>query len=137
MPDGNVARRKPSPEDKPFSRENPTIAYDDLVQPIHLDAQYLLMEARLKNGTYTSEHFIRMVDHVSLDGVTEEECRNNVNNQRQFLKIFAQPTDLVTIKDFYPNRLKLEAFVNTTFSQMYQRIHTPRQEQSGPELSHI
>ena len=101
----------------------PTIVYGALEQPMHTNAQYLLMQAKLGNGTYPTREFIEAINGVSLDGITKDECRKDVKNQRSFLITFAQMGKTVTIKNYQPDRARLEAFVSTTFREMYEQVH--------------
>ena len=80
------------------------------------------MKAELGNGDYPTQQFIEAISGVRLDGIAKEECRREVFNQRNFLSTFARLGQTVTIKDFTPNREKLEAFVNTTFREMHDKL---------------
>ena len=96
----------------------PKIVYGLLEQPPHPNAQYLLMKAELGNGSYQTQQFIEAITGVPLDDITKDECRRDVSIQRNFLITLARTAATVTIKDFAPDRDRLEAFVNTTFREM-------------------
>ncbi len=100
----------------------PTVVYGELEQPMHKTAQYLLMQANLINRVYLPYEFIEAINKVALDKVPEGECRNDVENQRIFLRALAKTADTVTIKNFQPDRAALEEFVNTTFKEMHDRL---------------
>jgi hypothetical protein len=100
----------------------PTITYGTFEQPMHTNAQYLLMEASIWNGTYPTQEFIEAINRVSLRGIIKDECRGDLEIQKASLQSFAKLGDTITIKDYYPNRRKLEEFVNTTFSTMHARL---------------
>jgi len=103
--------------------EEPTIVYGTLEQPMHTNAQYLLMEAGIGNREYPTPEFIEAIEGVSLDGIRKAECKRDVEVQKSFLKSFAGMGDTVTIKNFNPDREKLESFVDITFGEMYDQSH--------------
>jgi len=104
----------------------PTIVYGTLEQPLHPNAQYLLMRAGLGNGEYPAQQFIQAINGVPLDDIRKDECRRDVSNQRNFLTTFAQMGQTVTIKDFTPHPKELEAFVDATFKEMHDRMQAKR-----------
>lgn len=101
----------------------PTIVYGTMEQPMHTNAQYLLMQAGIANGTYPTQEFIEAINGVSLDGITKDECRRDVENQRQFLQTFAQMGETVTVQNYQPDKARLEAFVSTTFREMHNQLN--------------
>lgn len=101
----------------------PMIVYGTLVQPLHRNAQYLLMEAGITNGCYPTHEFIDRINHVPLDSIRTEEGKRDVAFSRDFLVSFAEMGDTVTISDFNPDKPALERFVNTTFREMYNQLH--------------
>ncbi len=102
--------------------KQPKIYYGNLEQPLHRNAQYLLMEAGITDGQYPTKEFLEKVDAVSLERVRKDECRRDVENQRVFLRTFAKGNSTITIKDFHPDREDLENFVDTTFAEMHRRL---------------
>ena len=84
------------------------------------------MKANLENKTYPTPEFIKAIENVSLDDVNKKECRHDIEVQRSFLKNFAMIGNTVTIKNFYPDKRKIENFVSTTFREMYDNL--PRGE---------
>ena len=109
--------------------EEPTISYTsprifDAIegQPIHSDAQYLLLKAGIGNGAYASREFVEAIDGVSFDEVTKGECRRNIELHRDFMLDCAGRFETVTITDFHPDVRELGEFVNTTFREMYERF---------------
>ncbi|MFC1754219.1 hypothetical protein ACFL96_12660 [Thermoproteota archaeon] len=102
--------------------KEPTIYYGTLQQPLHTDAQYLLMKAGIENGEISEQEFLDAIDGVSLDCVTKEECRRNVHNQRIFLRQFSRDKKTIRIEGFEPDEEKLESFVNTTFREAYEQL---------------
>mgnify|MGYP003988102389 CR=1 FL=1 len=101
---------------------NPKIIYGTVEQPVHPNAQYLLREARLTNGTYDRAKFIEAIDGVSLNGVVKEECRKDINQQRSFLKHMVMLGDTVTIEEFEPDNKMIDHFVNTTRVEMHNEL---------------
>lgn len=85
-----------------------------LERPIHLDGQYLLMEAGITDGTYPTKDFIDRIKGVSLDKISIEEGERAVRAERKGMASLAGIGDTVTIRDFNPDRAELEGFVNTT-----------------------
>ena len=81
------------------------------------------MKAGLENQTYAREEFLEKINAVSLDELTVEECRRDVESHRNCLNIFAQRCDNITIRNFHPDREDLVRFVNTTFLDMYKELH--------------
>jgi len=101
----------------------PKIFFGDLEQPLHTNAEYLLMKAGIENGTYSSQEFIDAINNVSLENIRKEECKRDLEIQRQFLNSFSQMGDNITISNYSPDKEKLESFVNTTFREMYDELH--------------
>ncbi|NTV23692.1 MAG: hypothetical protein HGA85_04930 [Nanoarchaeota archaeon] len=96
----------------------PQIYYGSLQQPLHPNAQYLLMQAEIGNGTYQTAEFMQKINAVSLDGITSSEGQRDVRNARTFMQSFSALGSTIKIEGFEPNREKLESFVNTTFAEM-------------------
>jgi len=107
-----------------MEEDRPTIEYCGTgEQPLHSNAQYLLMKAEIGNGVHDTQEFVRAVEEVSLRGVEKAECRCDLENTKQYLRIFSKLCDLVTIRNFKPDRERLEYFVNTTFSEMHAELY--------------
>ena len=101
----------------------PIIVYGSVEQSIHTNGQYLLMKAEITDGTYTAQEFIDKINGVSLDEITLEKGRSDVDVQRKFMNSFAGMGETVTISDFNPDKEYLEKFVNTSFQDIHERLN--------------
>ena len=105
---------------------SPTIIYGNIPLPLTLHAQYLLMKAGLGNGEYPTQQFIDAIKGVPLGDITKEECKRDVEGQRTTLvrplEAGVFTCDRVTIKNFTPNKYKLELLVHETSQERYVRL---------------
>lgn len=95
-----------------------TISYGGIEQQMHSYTQYLLMQAGLENGEYPSADFMTAIDGVDISGLAKVECRRDVATHRSLISGLVVMGSTVTIKDFHPDRERLERFVNTTFAEI-------------------
>ncbi|MDO8657091.1 MAG: hypothetical protein Q7K45_07705 [Nanoarchaeota archaeon] len=106
----------------------PKIVYGTLEQSLHSNAQYLLMQAGIGNGTYTPRDFIEAIERVSLDTIAKPECKRDLVVQRNFLRTMAGGKERIVLRDFQPDRERLEAFVNTTFDDILGNLYLNQRE---------
>jgi len=99
------------------------IIYGDIEQPLCPGAQYLLMQADLRNGTYQSPEFIERIERVSLDLITRKAVRSGVEAEKLFLTTMANQAPTVTIKGFDPSNVCIEDFVTTTYQQIFKELY--------------
>ncbi len=97
----------------------PNIYYGTIKQHLHTNAQYILMKAGITNGSYETKDFLEKIHSVSLDSITENECKRDIENQKVLLEIFCANGTTVTIEDFKPDPKYLIQFVNTTFAELH------------------
>lgn len=93
---------------------DPTITYGPDVYSIPPDAQYLLMEAELKNGSHEPDEFIEALNGVSLDRIMTDSIRTKVDVMRSSLNTLAKNSQIITIDNFVPDWMMLCAFVDAT-----------------------
>jgi len=97
--------------------EPPTIRYGTEKLPMHEFAQYLLMKADLKEAEYSTQDFVEALYSVSLDDITQEDCRIGLIQERTILEQLASQDNKVTIENYCPNKKGLEAFIDATSKQ--------------------
>ena len=97
----------------------PTISYrEGDEQPLHPNAQYLIMQAGIENGTYDAAEFLERIMRVPTEEIQNEEGRHELRNQKIIFDVLTQQTKQVTIRNFAPDRARLEAFVETSFIEL-------------------
>ncbi|PIN69246.1 hypothetical protein COV93_06225 [Candidatus Woesearchaeota archaeon CG11_big_fil_rev_8_21_14_0_20_43_8] len=95
----------------------PIITYGKLRQPLHINQQYLLMTAGIKNGMYSAPEFLAAINNVSLADIALKERREWVEGGRAWLNSFAKiGGSTVKIECYHPDRKKLESLLSTTFA---------------------
>jgi hypothetical protein len=110
------------------SKKGPVLTYlaankADSEQGIPKNGQYLFMRAGLTNRVYSNKQFVNALMGVDLDNIQKEECRKDVSSYRLLCVTMAKNYDRVKIRDFDPDKDKLEAVVDTTFSDIFLKLH--------------